>query len=82
MTSDYSLGFSLNARPHKRQHFNHHRVKIKVVVLKLYCIRYKIYQFYMRSFIGYTTRTLWSSYLLEQMLVHPPSYWDVFSFVL
>ena len=29
----YSLGFSLNARPHKRQHFNHHRVKIKVVVV-------------------------------------------------
>ena len=32
----YSLGFSLNARPHKRQRFNHHRVEIKVVVL--YCI--------------------------------------------
>ena len=29
----YSLGFSLNARPHKRQHFNHHRVEIKVVVV-------------------------------------------------
>ena len=28
----YSLGFSLNARPHKRQRFNHHRVEIKVVV--------------------------------------------------
>ena len=34
----YSLGFSLNARPHKRQRFNHHRVEIKVVVL-LYCKR-------------------------------------------
>ena len=29
----YSLGFSLNARPHKRQRFNHHRVEIKVVVV-------------------------------------------------
>ena len=29
----YSLGFSLNARPHKRQCFNHHRVEIKVVVV-------------------------------------------------
>ena len=28
--------FSLNARPHKRQRFNHHHVEIKVVVL--YCI--------------------------------------------
>ena len=33
----YALGFSLNARPHKRQRFNHYRVEIKVVVL-LYCI--------------------------------------------
>ena len=32
----YSLGFSLDTRPHKRQRFNHHRVEIKVVVL--YCI--------------------------------------------
>ena len=29
----YSLGFSLNARPHKRQRFNQHRVEIKVVVV-------------------------------------------------
>ena len=29
----YSLGLSLNARPHKRQRFNHHGVEIKVVVL-------------------------------------------------
>ena len=29
----YSLGFSLNARPHKQQRFNHHRVEIKVVVV-------------------------------------------------
>ena len=29
----YSLGFSLNARPHKRQRFNHHRVEIKAVVV-------------------------------------------------
>ena len=29
----YSLGFSLNARPHKRQRFNHHCVEIKVVVV-------------------------------------------------
>jgi len=28
----YSLGFSLNVRPHKRQRFNHHRVEIKVIV--------------------------------------------------
>ena len=32
----YSLGFSLNARPHKWQLFNHYRVEIKVVVL--YCM--------------------------------------------
>ena len=32
----YSLGFSLDTRPHKRQRFNHHRIEIKVVVL--YCI--------------------------------------------
>ena len=29
----YSLGFSLNALPHKRQRSNHHRVEIKVVVV-------------------------------------------------
>ena len=29
------LGFTLNARPQKRQRFNHYRVEIKVVVL--YC---------------------------------------------
>ena len=33
----YSSGLSLNARPYKRQRFNHHRVEIKVAVL-LYCI--------------------------------------------
>ena len=32
----YSLGFRLNARPHKRQRFKYYRVEIKVVVL--YCI--------------------------------------------
>lgn len=35
----YSLGFSLNARPHKRQRFNHHRVEIKVVVVVVVVIR-------------------------------------------
>ena len=33
--------FSLNARPHKRQRFNHHRVEIKAIVLHriaLHCI--------------------------------------------
>ena len=29
----YSLGFSLDTRPHKRQRFNHHRVEIKVAVV-------------------------------------------------
>ena len=31
----YSLDFSLNARPHKRQRFNHHRVEIKVVEITI-----------------------------------------------
>ena len=33
----YCLGLSLNARPHKRQRFNHHRVEIKVVGLFFFC---------------------------------------------
>ena len=35
----YSLGFSLNARPHKRQRFNHHRVEIKVVVVVVVVVK-------------------------------------------
>ena len=31
----YSLGFTFNARPHKRQRFNHHRVEIKVSKQKI-----------------------------------------------
>ena len=34
----YSLGLSLNARPHKQQRFNHHRVEIKVVVVVKFLI--------------------------------------------
>ena len=33
----YSLGFRLNAQPHKRQRFKYHHVEIKVVVLYCCC---------------------------------------------
>ena len=54
----YSLGFSLNARPHKRQRFNHHRVEIKVVVVVVVvCVHDGIYNYRPDSDMDYFTRS-------------------------